>query len=193
MAILAKSNCPTCSADGSDTLLIYNYMFPRFKGDDRDAAKSGVTAQLPKAEQPCPSCTVLLDQLNAAAPHYEAGGRSFAVVANTTLDRLLGVARDRGWEHLRLLSSAENDFKRTYHAEDENGQQEPVTTVFMREPDGTIRLFWASELVYADSEPGQDHRAAGTIEPFWNMHDLGPHGRPKQFREQLQYDCCGTE
>jgi predicted dithiol-disulfide oxidoreductase (DUF899 family) len=173
---------------GTDTLLIYNYMFPRHKGDTRDGAKQGETARLPKAEQPCPSCTGLLDQLNGAAPHFEAGGDNFVVVANAPLDRLLAVARDRSWQHLRMLSSAGNSFKRDYHAQDEDGQQEPVILVFKRDADGTVRLFWASEMVYAKSDPGQDNRAAGTIEPFWNMFDLGSHGRP-DFEEQLQYDC----
>ena len=128
--------------DGTDTLLVYNYMFPRHKGDPRDAAKSGEIARLPKQDQPCPSCTALLDQLNGAAPHYEAGGGNFAVVANAALNNLLSVARDRDWRHLRLLSSGGNSFKRNYHAEDAEGQQEPMTLVFKRDPDGTIRLLW---------------------------------------------------
>ena len=64
-----------------------------------------------------------------------------------------------------------------------------MTTVFHRDDDGTIRLFWASELLYAAPDPGQDPRAAGTIEPFWDMFDLLPGGRPN-FHEQLQYGCC---
>jgi predicted dithiol-disulfide oxidoreductase (DUF899 family) len=174
---------------GTESLLVYHYMFPRHRADTRDAAVEGETARLPKAEQPCPSCTGLLDQLNGAAPHFEAGGGNFAVVASAPLEHLLGVARDRDWRHLRLLSSAGNRFKRDYHGEDAEGQQEPMTTVFRRDDDGTIRLFWASELVYAPSDSGQDHRAAGTIEPFWNMFDLLPGGRP-DFDEQLQYACC---
>lgn len=175
--------------EGTDTLLIYNYMFPRYKTDAREAAKSGETARVPKAEQPCPSCTGLIDQLNAATPHFEAAGGNFVVVAKASLDRLLGVARDRGWQHVRLLSSANNHFRRDYHGEDSEGQQQPLMTVFKREPDGTIRFFWASELMFAPRDPGQDPRAAGTIEPFWNMFDLTPGGRPN-FNEQLQYDCC---
>ena len=174
---------------GTDALLVYHFMFPRHRGDTREAAAFGETAHLPKAEQPCPSCTALLDQLDGAAFHFEAGGGNFAVVANAPLERLLAVARDRGWKHLRLLSSHGNSFKRDYHGQDADGQQAPITTVFKRDPDGTIRLFWASELLHAPSDPGQEHRAAGTLEPFWNMFDLLPGGRP-DFDEQLQYGCC---
>ena len=174
---------------GTNSLLIYNYMFPRHKGDTRAAATSGVTGRIPKLEQPCPSCTGLIDQLNAATPHFEAGGGNFAVVAKTSLDRLLGVGRDRNWQHVRLLSSANNSFRRDYNTEDDEGQQIPLMLAFKRDPDGTIRFFWASELCFAPADPGQDPRAAGTIEPFWNMFDLTPDGRPN-FDEQMQYDCC---
>jgi predicted dithiol-disulfide oxidoreductase (DUF899 family) len=177
--------------EGSDSLVIYNYMFPRYKSDTREAAASGETSKLPKEEQPCPSCTGLIDQLNAAAPHFEAGGGNFVVVAKASLDNLLGVARDRGWQHVRLLSSANNNFRRDYHGEDAEGQQQPIMMVFKRDGDGTIRFFWASEIMFAPSDPGQDHRAAGTVEPFWNMFDLTPGGRP-DFNEQLQYRCCSA-
>lgn len=176
--------------DGTDSVVLYSYMFPRYKTDTRDAASSGETAKLPKLEQPCPSCTGLIDQLDAATPHFEAGGGNFAVVAKAPIDQLLGVARDRGWRHVRLLSSATApNFRRDYHCEDEEGQQIPMTLVFKRGRDGTIRFFWASELMFAPTDPGQDQRAAGTLEPFWNMFDLTPQGRP-DFNEQLQYECC---
>lgn len=176
--------------DGTDSLVIYNYMFPRYKTDTRDAATSGNTARLSKLEQPCPSCTGLIDQLDAAAQHFEAGGGNFAVAAKAPLDQLVGVARDRGWRHVRLLSSAGcPNFRRDYHGEDEEGQQAPMTLVFKRARDGSIRFFWASELMFAPLDPGQDQRAAGTLEPFWNLFDLTPSGRP-DFEEQLQYECC---
>lgn len=174
---------------GTDTLFIYHFMFPRHKADSRAGATQGKTAALPTQDQPCPSCTGLLDQLDGAAPHYEAGGGNFAVVGKTTLDRLLDVAKDRHWRHLRFLSAANTTFKRDYHSEDDHGQQQPVITVFKKDADGTIRLFWASEMMFTPSDPGQDPRAAGTIEPFWNMFDMGPNGRP-DFDEQMSYDCC---
>jgi predicted dithiol-disulfide oxidoreductase (DUF899 family) len=185
----AKIRLSELFREGTDTLMFYCYMFPRHATDTRAGATTGQTAKLPKAEQPCPSCTGLLDQLNAAVPHYEAGGGNFAVVANTSLENLLNVARDRDWQNLRMLSSAGTSFKRDYLAEDEQGQAVPLTLVFQRDGAGKIRFFWASELMFAPRDPGQDPRAAGTLEPFWNMFDLGPGGRP-DFMEQLQYDCC---
>ena len=178
--------------EGTESVVLYNYMFPRHKSDLRDAAASGQTAQLPKQDQPCPSCTALIDQLDAAAPHFEAGGGNFAVIAKAPLEHLLGVARDRHWRHVRLLSSASAPkFRRDYRCEDDEGQQLPITLVFKRGRDGAIRFFWASEMMFAPSDPGQDHRAAGTLEPLWNLFDLTPEGRP-EFNEQLQYGCCRT-
>ena len=44
--------------------------------------------------------------------------------------------------------------------------------------EGAIRHFWSSELHFARSEPGQDERAFGTLEPVWNFIDMTPEGRP---------------
>jgi hypothetical protein len=46
---------------GTDTLIIYHYMFPRHRSDQRRGPSGGPTAQLPLEEGPCPSCTALLD------------------------------------------------------------------------------------------------------------------------------------
>jgi len=175
--------------NGSDSLVVYCYMFPRHTADTRAGAETGELASLPVSQQPCPSCTGLLDQLDGAVPHFEAGGGNFAVAANAPPEHLAAVARDRGWRHLTLLSSLGNGFKKAFHAEDPDGQQEPMPLVFQRGAAGAIRLFWTSDLVWADSDPGQHHSASGTIEPFWNMFDLTPGGRP-DFDEQLQYHCC---
>lgn len=174
--------------DGTNSLVVYHYMFPRHAMDDRAGAESGETASLPLKDQPCPSCTALLDQLNAAVPHFEAAGGNFIVMAKTALPNLLAVARDREWKNLRLISSAGSTFDRLYHAESDDGQN-PMLFTFSRDPDGTIRFFWASDLTFTDGDPGQDHRASGTVEPFWTLLDLTPDGRGP-FHEQLQYHCC---
>src|SRR5688572_22924254 len=82
--------------DDTDSVMLYNYMFPRHKSDERAGATSGQTAQLSKQEQPCPSCTGLIDQFDAAALHFQAGGGNFAVVAKAPLEQLLAVGRERG-------------------------------------------------------------------------------------------------
>jgi hypothetical protein len=44
-------------------------------------------------------------------------------------------------------------------------------------------------LQYEPTEPGQDPRHCGTVEPTWNLLDLTPDGRPSA-DEQFNYGCC---
>jgi predicted dithiol-disulfide oxidoreductase (DUF899 family) len=172
-------------AAGKDSLAIYTFMFPRDPGDTRPGPVTGKTAELLLADGPCPSCVALLDQLDGAAEHA-VQIVNFAVVAKAPLERVLTFASERGWRRLRLLSSAGNTYNRDYHAETETGAQRPMLNVFHRDGD-TIRHFWGSELFYAPSDPGQDPRHVGTIEPVWNLFDLTREGRPADWDEQLSY------
>ena len=170
---------------GKDSLLIYSFMFPRDPGDERPGPTSGTTALLPLAEGPCPSCVALLDQLDGTAEHVRPL-LNFAVVAKTSLGRLLAFGEERGWRRLRLLSSDGNTYNRDYLAETPERHQRPMLTAFHRDG-GTTRHFWSSELFYAPMEAGQDPRHVGTLEPNWNMLDLTPEGRPTDWDEQLRY------
>jgi predicted dithiol-disulfide oxidoreductase (DUF899 family) len=172
-------------APGKDSLVIYSFMFPRDPRDDSPGPVTGETSSLALAEGPCPCCTALLDQLDRAALHA-ASHLNLAVVAKAPLDRVRTFAKERGWRHLRMLSSAHNTYNRDYLAETEEGQQRPMLNVFHK--DGQrIRHFWGSELLYASADPGQDPRHVGTLEPLWNLFDLTPQGRPTGWYEQLDY------
>jgi predicted dithiol-disulfide oxidoreductase (DUF899 family) len=173
-------------APGRDSLAIYSFMFPRDPEDDRPGSvREGETAKLPLSESPCPSCVALLDQLDGAVEHTDQI-MNFAVVARAPLDRLLTWKRERGWRRLRLLSSAENTYNPDYLAETPEGYQRPMLNVFHRDGE-TISHFWGSELFYAPSDPGQEPRHVGTLEPLWNLFDLTPEGRP-DWDEQLSYE-----
>jgi len=128
-------------------------MFPRWSGDTRPGPARGETARLPLAETPCPSCTSILDSLDGAAPHL-AQQLNLAVVAKSDPERISTFARERGWPHLRLLSSRDNAYSRDYHAETAEGEQVPILNVFVR--DGTdIRHAWATELMFAPRDEGE--------------------------------------
>ena len=170
---------------GKDSLAIYSFMFPRDAGDQTPGPPDGDTARLPLAEGPCPSCTALLDQLDGAAEHARQH-LNFVVVAKAPLPRVLTFARERGWRRLRLLSSAGNTYNADYLAETPDGAQMPMLTVFRRDGD-VIRHFWSSELFYAASDPGEEPRHVGTLEPLWNLFDLTPEGRPADWHEQFSY------
>jgi predicted dithiol-disulfide oxidoreductase (DUF899 family) len=127
----------------------------------------------------------MIDQLEGAAEHLDQH-ISLAVVAKTSPQRLLTFVQERGWQRLRFLSSAATTYNRDYHAETDEGAQRPLLTVFHRDGDA-IRHFWSSELFYAPADPGQEPRHVGTLEPLWNMFDLTPEGRPRDWQEQLSY------
>jgi predicted dithiol-disulfide oxidoreductase (DUF899 family) len=171
---------------GKDSLVIYSFMFPRDPRDETPGPRDGETARLPLTEGPCPSCTALLDQLDAAAEHATQH-IDIAVVAKAPLPRLLAFARERGWRRLRVLSSAGNTYNTDYLAETPGGVQRPMLTVFHRDGD-VIRHFWSSELLYAPTDPGQEPRHVGTLEPLWNLFDLTREGRPVGWVERFNYD-----
>ena len=157
------------------TLVIYSFMFPRYSGDRRPGPSEGETARLPLAETPCASCTSILDSLDGAARHL-AGRLNLVVVAKSEPDRIRTFAGERGWRHLRLLSSRNNTYNRDYHAETPDGDQIPILNVFVRDRDG-IRHTWASELMFAPRESGIEARHVDSIWPIWNALDLTPEGR----------------
>jgi predicted dithiol-disulfide oxidoreductase (DUF899 family) len=172
-------------APGKDALVIYSMMFPRDPGDDRPGPAGGQTALLPLAQGPCPSCTAFLDALDGAAGHA-CQRINLAAAGKAPIERILTFAAERGWRHLRLLSTAGTTYNRDYLAETPDGEQQPMLNVFRRDGD-TIRHFWGSELFYAPEDPGQDQRHVGTLEPLWNLFDLTPQGRPTDWYEQLTY------
>lgn len=172
---------------GKDTLVIYSFMFPRHSGDTRPGPAEGETARLPLAETPCASCTSILDSLDGAAPHV---GRlvNLAVAAKSDPERIRNFAHERGWRHLRLLSSRANSYNRDYHAETPEGEQMPILNVFVRDGEW-FRHTWASELMYAPRDEGMEARHVDSIWPIWNLLDLTPEGRGEDpSLPSLRYD-----
>ncbi len=154
-------------APGKDTLILYSYMYG------------------PAMGQPCPMCTSILDSLDGAAQHV--GQRvNLAIVAKSPLPRILTFARNRGWRNLKFLSSADNLYNRFYHGEDEDGRQVPMLNVFVKK-DGKVRHSWASELAFAKGEKGMHPRHVDMIWPLWNLLDLTPEGRGKDWYPRLTY------
>jgi predicted dithiol-disulfide oxidoreductase (DUF899 family) len=153
--------------DGLDTLLIYSYMFG------------------PQVKQPCPMCTSFIDSLEGAAEHVTQRA-NLAVVAKSPIDRIQQVAKSRGWRHLRLLSSANNNYNRDYYGECSDGGQIPMLNVFTRRK-GTIYHTYATELQFLPPEKGQNQRHIDMMWPLWNLLDLTPEGRGANWYPSLTY------
>ena len=158
-----------------DTLVIYSFMFPRWSGDTRPGPARGETAKLPLVETPCASCTSILDSLDGAAPHL-AQRANLAVIAKSAPERIRAFAEERGWSRLRLLSSRNSTYNRDYRAETPEGEQAPILNVFVRDGDH-FRHSWATELMFAPREEGEDPRHVDAIWPIWNVLDMTPGGR----------------
>ena len=162
-------------APGTDTLVIDSLMFPRWSGDTRPGPAQGQTARLPLARTPCPSCTSILDSLDGAAPHL-ASRLNLVVAAKSDPARIGAFAGERGWRQLRLLSSRTNHYHRDYHAEAPDGEQIPILNVVTR-GGGGFRHRWATELMFAPRDDGEEPRHVDLIWPIWNVLDMTPGGR----------------
>jgi predicted dithiol-disulfide oxidoreductase (DUF899 family) len=139
----------------------------------------------PRMPEPCPYCSSILDGVDGAAPHV--GQRvNLAIVARSPIDRVLTFARERGWRHLRLLSSAGNSYNHDYHGENEAGDQLPMMNVFTRRR-GRVYHTWATELFFATPDRGQDNRHVDLIWPVWNLLDMTPEGRGAKWGPKLRY------
>jgi predicted dithiol-disulfide oxidoreductase (DUF899 family) len=151
-----------------ETLILYSFMYG------------------PEMEEPCPMCTSLLDGFDGTAPHLQQQV-NLAVVAKSPIQRIRSFARSRGWRNLRLLSSAKNTYNRDYHGESPEGDQNALINVFVRRA-GKVHHFYASETLWADTEPGQDPRHVDLFWPLWNLLDLTPGGRGSDWYPELSYD-----
>ena len=118
-----KCGCRSCSS-WQRLARDLQHDVPRDPDDERPGPQGGQTALLPLAEGPCPSCTALLDQLDGAAEHVSQRV-NLAVAGKAPIERILALARERGWRRLRLLSSAGNSYNRDYFAETAEGTSSP--------------------------------------------------------------------
>jgi predicted dithiol-disulfide oxidoreductase (DUF899 family) len=140
-----------------DTLITYNLMFG------------------PRRERPCPACASLVSGLAGEAREI-AERVSFVVIAKSPIERILGLARERGWSDLRFVSAGANSFNRDYRGETETGNESPQFNVFTRR-DGHVHQTYGGELMLVGADPDQAPRAGDLMWPLWNLLDLGPAGR----------------
>jgi predicted dithiol-disulfide oxidoreductase (DUF899 family) len=135
-----------------DVLLVYNMMFA------------------PDDEAPCPMCTRWVDGFNAVAPRVKDVAR-FVILARKNARELARLARNRGWT--MPLYSAPKSYGRDVGAENADGDQMPLVTVFRKSPDGRIFLWYSQCAEF----PNGTNRGIDLLNPLWNLLDLLPQGR----------------
>lgn len=141
---------------GKSSLFLYSFMFG------------------PDDKNPCPACTSLIDGFGGVRRHIE-NRVNLAVIAKSPIGRIVDFAESRGWEGIRMLSSANNSYNADYFAETPEGNQIPAANIFVRQ-NGEIRHFYGAEMLYVD-QPGRHPRHVDRIWPIWNLFDLTPEGR----------------
>ena len=138
----------------------------------------------PKMAKACPMCTSFIDGLNGNAMHINQR-INLVVIAKSPIERILEFARSRGWSKLRLLSSQNNHYNRDYHGETSDGAQLPLLNVFQKNK--IIRHFYATEMLFAPVDKGQNNRHIDMAWPLWNVLDFTPEGRGRDWYPMLQY------
>ena len=151
---------------GHDTLVSYFWMYG------------------PQRERPCPMCTAFLGSLDI--PSRDLTQKiAVAVIGRSPVSRQLAFAQERGWRNLKFFQTVGDDFATDYRGLAPNGEEWPSLDVWVR--DGAkVRHFWGSELG-GTQDPGEDPRGAPDPTPLWNILDLTPHGRGKEWYPKLEY------
>ena len=122
----------------------------------------------PHWDNPCPSCTSLMDGFDRSA-YQVTRNAAFAGIAKAPPEKINAWAKKRGWSQIALLSGFESPFQADYKCQlDSDDMQLPVMHVFTRRG-GKIHHFWATELPSSHVD---------TVWPYWNLMDFTPEGRP---------------
>ncbi len=135
-----------------DSLLLYSFMFG------------------PSWDNPCPSCTSIVDGFDRMA--YQVGqDAAFVVVGKASAARINEWATKRDWKQIDLVSGSESTYQAEYGCQgDTDERQHPKMNVF-KKIDGEIFHFWGSEIPTNDID---------MVWPYWNLMDLTPAGRPNR-------------
>lgn len=150
-----------------DTLVTYFWMF----GPERD--------------RPCPMCTAFLGSLDIPARDITQRV-ALAVIGRSPVERQLAFARERGWRNLQFFATVGDDFPRDYRGLAPNGDEWASFDVWVKK-DGAVRHFWGASESGGTADPGQDPRLAPDPTPLWNILDLTPAGRGKDWYPSLEY------
>ncbi len=152
--------------NGKQALFLYSFMYA------------------PNMAAACPMCTSILDGLEGQIEHIKQQV-NIAVVAKHTPEILADFAQQRGWHNMPLISSSDNNYNADYHGEID-GRQTTIANVFVKTAEG-IHHFWGAEMSYAPMIEGGNMRHVDLIWPLWNVLDMTPQGRGKDWYPKLSY------
>ena len=132
------------------TLLLYNFMYG------------------PGWDNPCPSCTSLMDGFDRTA-YQVTQDAAFCGIAKAPAEMINSWALARRWAQIDLVSGFGTTYQADYGCQGENDDMQwPILHVFKKH-DGEIFHFWGTEL---------QGNHVDTVWPYWNLMDFTPEGRP---------------
>ncbi len=132
------------------TLLIYSFMYG------------------PGWDNPCPSCTSLVDGFDRTS-YQVSNDAAFVAIAKAPAQMINAWAKIRAWSEIALVSGADCTYQADYKCQGESDDMQwPVMQVF-RKQNNEIFHFWGTEL---------HGNHVDTVWPYWNLMDFTPEGRP---------------
>ena len=110
-----------------NTLLLYSFMYG------------------PNWDNPCPSCTSLVDGFDRTS-YQVTRHAAFVAIAKAPAERINAWANERGWSQIALVSGYNSMYQADYKCQGESDDMQlPVMHVFRRHA-GEIFHFWGTEL-----------------------------------------------
>ena len=122
----------------------------------------------PGWDNPCPSCTSLMDGFDRSA-YQVTRDAAFAGIAKAPAKKIDAWARKRGWTQIALLSGFESPFQADYKCQGENDDMQLPVMLAFKKSGGKIFHFWSTETM---------NNHVDTVWPYWNLFDFTPAGRP---------------
>jgi predicted dithiol-disulfide oxidoreductase (DUF899 family) len=139
----------------------------------------------PERERPCPMCTNWLGAVEGNGADISQRV-SLRILGRSPVERQYAFATERGWRDLTFVQTVGDDYAADLGLLTPQGEF-PALTVYQRDADGRVRLFWASEMTDKMADPGQDPRDAPDIASLWSILDLTPEGRGTDWYPKLSY------
>jgi predicted dithiol-disulfide oxidoreductase (DUF899 family) len=139
----------------------------------------------PQRARPCPMCTNFLGGANGNARDIEQRA-AFKILGRSSVERQRAFALERGWRDLTFVQTVGDDYANDLGLLDDEGNESPAFVVFQKDGDD-VRVFYSAEMPMEAADPGQDPRTGPDLAPLWNILDLTPEGRGRDWYPQVEY------
>jgi len=135
-----------------ETLLLYSFMYG------------------PSWDNPCPSCTSLMDGFDRMAKQV-GHDAAFVAIGKAPAEKINAWVKRRGWSQIGLVSGFNSTYQADYRCQGETPDRQFAAMHVFKKHEGDIFHFWGTELTDNDLD---------MVWPYWNLMDMTPAGRPNR-------------